>query len=276
MNREQPVAISVVIPVYNRRDTLGYCLRSVLSQSYQPLEIILVDDGSTDGSLEIAREFEDPRIVCIALAGNSGAQAARNRGVAEAKGEWIAFQDSDDEWGADRLARAVEELQKYQFDPLTVIHSDCWRYDHQRESKEEWQLPLTTGETAYAKLLTTPGPMFQGMLVSRHALQLIGGLDHSLPAYQEWDTSIRLARVCRMVHLRENLFTYHLHLGETISKDSFKGMKGYWQIIRKNRGEIIRVQGVRRFLALALSTALQAARGRHYRLALRIVKESVA
>lgn len=269
------LSISVVIPVYNRENTLGYCLRSVLSQSHPPTEVIVVDDGSTDASLHVAQGFGDPRIRCIALDGNRGAQAARNRGIAEAKGEWIAFQDSDDEWEPERLARGVQELRAHGFDPLTVIHSDCWRYEHDRKRKKSWKLPLVAGADAYRTILAAPGPMFQGMLVSRRLLQEIGGLDDALPAYQEWDTAIRLARVGKMVHLRENLFTYHLHCGETISHDSRKAVQGFWRIVRKNRDEIVRERGRFRFSVMASKAFVRAMTGKYHDIALQVTEETL-
>lgn len=94
------VKISVVIPTYNREKTIRYCLDSVLNQTYSPIEIIVVDDCSTDMTVPVIKSYSDIRIRCIVLDKNSGAQAARNRGIKEAKGEWIAFQDSDDEWSS--------------------------------------------------------------------------------------------------------------------------------------------------------------------------------
>lgn len=106
--------ISVVIPCYNAEKTLGRTVDSVLAQSYQNIEIILIDDVSKDGTLKVAREYEakDSRIRVIAKSENGGVARARNDGVKAASCDWIAFVDSDDYWAADKLEKQIAAVER--------------------------------------------------------------------------------------------------------------------------------------------------------------------
>jgi glycosyltransferase involved in cell wall biosynthesis len=102
--------VSVVIPAYNRAATIGAAIDSVLRQTWEDFELVVVDDASTDGTLAAARAIADPRLRVVAAPRNLGAAGARNLGVAEARGTWIAFQDSDDEWLPEKLAKQMARL----------------------------------------------------------------------------------------------------------------------------------------------------------------------
>ncbi len=235
------MTISVVIPARNRAATIAACLDSVTRQTVPVDEILVVDDASTDNTVEIARAHGATRIV--RLAQQSGAQAARNEGIRQARGEWIAFLDSDDEWLPHKLARQTEILATVHFDPRTFLHSNCVYIDHARGTRTESLAEPIEGPNAYHKLLRGPGPMFQSMLVSKAALQAIGYLDERVPSFQEWDTAIRLAKECDVIHIREPLFLYHLHGGDTISKDRRRDIDGYAYVIGKFEQEIRTVCG---------------------------------
>ncbi|HMO03823.1 MAG TPA: glycosyltransferase family A protein [Kiritimatiellia bacterium] len=105
-------AVTVVLPAFNRRDLLPRALRSVLEQSFADLELLVVDDGSTDGTPEVAEAVGDPRVRVIRLGVNRGQSVARNTGIAQARGRFIAFQDSDDAWLPGKLARQVDVLER--------------------------------------------------------------------------------------------------------------------------------------------------------------------
>lgn len=237
-------SISVVIPAFNRATTIRRCLESIFTQTLSPFEVIVVDDCSNDETVQMVRDYADPRLRCIVLERNSGAQAARNRGIREAKGDWIAFLDSDDQWLSEKLEKQVKVLAEGNFDPWTVVHSNAIWLDTATGRQLSRELPLIEGDDVYPTLLGGKlCPMFPGMIVSRRALEKINYLDENVPSYQEWDTSIRLARYCRFIYMREPLFVYHLHAGETISKNKKIGILGYQYIIDKFEQEIKDVCG---------------------------------
>lgn len=236
--------ISVVIPAHNRSRTISYCLESVIRQTYAHLDIVVVDDGSTDDTMKIVAAVPDARVRGITQSPARGAQAARNRGIREARGPWIAFLDSDDEWLPDKVERQVAILAENNGDEHLLVHGDCIKYYPGIGRREVFHLPVTAGGDVYGLLLTRQAPLFQCMLVSKRALEEIGYLDEDVPSYQEWDTAVRLAKVCRFVHVQEPLFVYHLHEGETISKDRTRDFLGYQYVLQKHQRDIIRLCGV--------------------------------
>ena len=103
--------VSIVIPLYNTEEYVQLALESALAQTYQNLEIIVVDDGSTDGGVNICRKFTDKRIRIIQQA-NRGLSGARNTGIRNAEGEYVAFLDADDLWVPEKVERHVEHFEQ--------------------------------------------------------------------------------------------------------------------------------------------------------------------
>lgn len=104
--------ISVVIPLYNKARQVKETLESVLNQTFQDFEVVIVDDGSTDNSVEVVRSISDSRIRLISQT-NGGVSSARNRGIEDAKSKYIAFLDADDKWHNDYLETQVNLIHKY-------------------------------------------------------------------------------------------------------------------------------------------------------------------
>lgn len=134
------IKVSVIIPVYNVETYLRQCVESVLKQTLKEIEIICVDDGSTDGSLDILKEYEaaDPRLKVVCQK-NAGAGAARNHGIRLAQGKYMSFLDSDDFFEPDMLEEAYNRAEEVRAD-FVVFNSDQYHMDRQAFVEVPWVL----------------------------------------------------------------------------------------------------------------------------------------
>lgn len=237
MKLDNNTLISVVIPMFNREKTIEECLNSICNQTYKNIEILVIDDCSSDNSKSIVNNYPDNRIKLIQLSQNSGAQVARNTGIVAAKGKWIAFNDSDDIWLEEKLEKQVKILKDNNFDKNLVLHSNCYCFDQEKNKKWIWSVPRTEGN-CFELLLERPAPLFPTLLITKEALMRHGLLDEKVPSYQEWDTSINLSKDCTFIHMDEPLFTYVFHKGETISKNKRRDLDGFLYIINKYKSEM--------------------------------------
>jgi glycosyltransferase involved in cell wall biosynthesis len=232
--------VSAIVPVKNRADLLPRAVHSVLNQSHTMLEAIVVDDDSTDDTWMVATSLaaEDPRVVPLRNTGRRGAQGARNTGIRAARGEWISFLDSDDYW----LPNSVQvRIAAATADRVEVAHSDCLVH-RTGQSTVRWRLPALDGNVLQA-LLGAPGPVYPGLLVTRHALEAIGLLDETIVAYQEWDTAILLAEQFEFAFVDAPTFVWDCTHSGTISGDPTRNAAGYAQVVTKHRQQIDSVLG---------------------------------
>ena len=196
--------VSVIIPTYNREAVLPRAIRSVLSQDYTNIEVIVVDDCSTDGTQTVMSEIKDPRVRLIKHELNKGAGAARNTGIKAAKGEVIAFQDSDDEWLDGKLSRQIEVLKHADSDCVCVYSAfiNYGRDTHgilgvRRVSCvpsveiEEEKLKGDLQNIIWSRSLIST----QTMVCWKKDLEQVGGFDERLPNLIDWDIVIRLSEI---------------------------------------------------------------------------------
>lgn len=115
--------VSVVIPSYNRETTIKRAVDSVLCQTYSDIEVIVVDDGSTDNTVRIVKKYQDKRVRIICQKERGGANKARNTGIVNARGEYIAFQDSDDEWLPDKLRSQINLMEREELQACYCAHN---------------------------------------------------------------------------------------------------------------------------------------------------------
>jgi glycosyltransferase involved in cell wall biosynthesis len=244
MANQNTVSVSVVIPVSNREKVIERAVYSVLRQSLPPHEIIIVNDGSNDNTLGVCEKILAPGVRIISLEKQYGAQKARNAGIRAAKGNWIAFLDSDDEWLPNQLEKLAARLREVDYDPATVVYCDGYVQKGQFEPRQIWRCPHIEGKNVFREVLMYGGSLFQGMLTSREAMEKMGLLDENVQAYQEWDTAIQLSRFCRFLHIQEPLFIYHRYSEESVSKNPGRRLAGFSYILNKYRYDIHSLSGI--------------------------------
>ncbi len=236
--------VSVVIPAYNRADILTRAVISVLNQTYPVHEVIIADDGSTDDTEAVVRSLmrEDNRVRFIPkLASDTkGAQAARNRGIKAATGEWIAFLDSDDEFLPDKIAK---QLAVALSENVPVVHCECILHDVTTGTRTLRNTPALQGN-CHASVLSGDSPTFPGMLVKKSCLAEIGFLDEHVVSYQEWETAIRLSALFPFGFVAEPLFIYNIGDSNAISaKPHKRTAEGWSYIVEKHALDVSRVAG---------------------------------
>jgi glycosyltransferase involved in cell wall biosynthesis len=236
------IKVSVIVPTYNRAHTIRRCLDSALGQTISPYEVIVVDDASTDDTTSVVKSISDERLRLITMPSNKGAQAARNVGIKNAKGDYIAFLDSDDEWVPEKLEWQIKEIAR--MGKPCVVHGASWIYKEKENTRENYSIPKLNG-FVYKELLAKPGPCYPCLFVPKKNLVEIGFLDERTPSHQEWDISIALAKQLDFVFIDKPLMIYHIHGGDSISKDRIKEAEGWQYIVEKYRAEILKNMGAK-------------------------------
>lgn len=205
-------AVSVIIPAFNAEDTISETLASVLSQTWTDFEAIVVDDGSPDRTAEIAGQIalQDHR-VRVCRQENMGVAEARNRGIRESTGEWIAPLDADDMWTPDNLESGIRQAQAAA-DQVAVVYSWSTRID-----AEGLALPGVSAASVRGKVLSTLlCHNFLGngscTLIRRSALVSVGGYHQRLSPTEDWDLYLRLAERYEFVPVQRFLVRYRQRL----------------------------------------------------------------
>ena len=176
--------ISVIIPTYNRGPLLGRAIDSVLAQSYGNIEVIVVDDGSNDDSEAVVRSILDARLFYIRLEKNLGGAMARNTGIRAAKGQYIAFQDSDDEWMPDKLEKQMQVFNSADADIGVVYCGFIFVRGNDRKYIPA-RAVIKRKENVYEQLLSENFVSTQTLLVKREVFDRVGVFDGSLPRYHD-------------------------------------------------------------------------------------------
>ena len=202
--------VSVVIPTRNRAGFLPIALRSVLDQTFQDFEIIVVDDASTDGTAELRQEFHDARIRWLRHDRRRGGAAARNTGIGHSTGEYIAFLDDDDEWYPDKLARQMEVMLK-SHPQVGGVYTGYVVVDRNSGRVCRRKIPSQRGNLQQKLLEDNPIGGTSSMLLKRSCLEKVGLFDENLPSFQDRDLWIRISREFHFDYVQEPMLNYFIH-----------------------------------------------------------------
>jgi len=220
---DEATLVSVIIPAYNRVDLLRRSVPSALSQTHHHLEVIVVDDGSTEDVKGALSGFDDPRLSYHRLDKNRGSAAARNWGMEHSKGRYIAFLDSDDEWREAKIEAQLARLRlkgpaykacytkRERIDDATGKTVDFSEY-----GKEGGVLADTLYRTRFG---------LSSLIVERCMLLEIKGFDERVRIAQDWELYLRLAQRIIFAYVDEPLTRYHRHEGQI--SNTYEGNKDY-------------------------------------------------
>lgn len=206
--------VSVILPTYNR----AYCLRrsidSVLNQTFTDFELIVINDGSTDDTADLVRSYRDPRLTYVHHNENLGQTERLNEGIWLTQGEFIAFQDSDDEWLPEKLEKQVAVfLDPNQITGIGVVYCDKYRCEPGKE-KWHWKSPHNMPEDGIIFLSALDNGVHgigtQSIMVRKSCFQTLGGFDDQITKSNDWEMLVRISRYYLFHHIPEPLVNYNV------------------------------------------------------------------
>ena len=226
--------VSVIIPTYNRGDTIERAIDSVLKQSFKQFELIVVDDGSTDNTAKLLDSYSASRLKYIKFDINRGANTARNVGIRESNGSYISFLDSDDEFLPDHLETVINSLEE-QPDSVGGVYT----------SQSRFQCGDLIGNNIAYQSLTSPRDVierypasgFSTLTFRRGIFDTVGPLDEDLPAFQDRDFLLRFLRSFDLHPISDILVKYYVH-DEQISSNPAKKLYSIDVFMQKHKSII--------------------------------------
>jgi glycosyltransferase involved in cell wall biosynthesis len=228
---EHPV-VTVLIPTHNRSALLRRSLASALSQHDVTIEIIVIDDGSTDATQDTLAAVVDPRVHVIRNEVAQGVGAARNRGIDEAVGDWVAFLDDDDLWAPDKLRAQLDAVRQTGRPWCYVGHVNVDLRD--RVTGGEPPLPPDRVVAELRQSDVVPGGC-SGVMASKNILREAGGFDPGLQPLADWDLWLRLARIAPPAAVARPLVAYRIQ-SQSMSMDTARVLSEF-EILARRHGE---------------------------------------
>ena len=212
--------VSIIIPTYQRCNNLKIALNSVLSQTYSNYEVLIMDDGSTDGTREMVHSFKDPRIFYKWQQNSGGPANPRNRGIKFAKGNWIAFLDSDDIWKPNKLKICMKHTNSQAdliYHDLEILSNKHKIFGRKLARTRKLTKPILTDLLVNDNLICN-----SSVVVRKNLLDKVGGINEhkNLVAAEDYNTWLRIARLTdQFIYLPHSLGYYFIHSDSLSNKD---------------------------------------------------------
>jgi len=214
MNTVNPL-VSVVIATYNMSAYLPEAVESVRSQTYGPIEIIIVDDGSTDNTAAVVDQWKKDTRVRYVHQDNQGQTVAKNRGISESTGEYIAFLDADDRWKAAKLEQQMRFFDEDR--SVGVVYTDTVIIDEYGRETGRRKIARPQGRVT-EQLLDDNFVEFGSAVVARHALERMGAFDETLSMSIDYDLWLRLSTAYLFRYVDQPLLEYRVWSGQMSRK----------------------------------------------------------
>nr|MBV6630660.1 glycosyltransferase family 2 protein [Oceanococcus sp. HetDA_MAG_MS8] len=207
MTPPEQAKVTVIIPTHNRAHLLRRSVMSVLGQTHRDIELIVIDDASTDATPEVLGKIDDSRLTVLRNTQNHGAAAARNKGIAIASGQYLCFQDDDDYWLAEKIQRQLQALEKSpgtRWCLAAYVRLTAKGAVYVGGSFYEKQVDYTRGIGHGGpewSLITTPN-----WLVETALIREVGGFDERIHSWDDWELSLRIRNHTDFVHVNAPLW----------------------------------------------------------------------
>lgn len=242
--------VSVVIPTHNRGKMLAHAIESALAQTWAPLEIIIIDDASSDGTAALLHRLSetDSRIRYISSPHPMGGARARNEGIKAAKGKYVAFLDDDDVWSPGKLEAQIDLLVRH---PKAVAVSCGYVKKNEGLGTRHVRVAPSRNEQHLLQINHLGGASM--CLATKNALEQVGGFDAGLRSCQDWDIWVKLQKISPVLVCDRALVRYWVHRGARITTNllsAYTGRRRFYFLHRKDMSLVTRSRHIGELLFL--------------------------
>lgn len=234
--------VSVIIPAYNCAKFIDQTIKSVQNQTYEDWELLLIDDGSTDDTSRVVTSIQsqDPRVRYIYQPNFGASTRAKNVGLKESIGQYVAFLDHDDEWLPNKITRHLEIFENPSFNNVGLSATNIMIVNKEDGSRLEHKMPQR-GESLERLLERNFIFCSSGVMVRREVIERVGFFDENFKLGDDWDMWLRIALVSELAYIYEPLYYFNRHSGTVTNniktqiriEDYEYGIKKHFEVYKR-------------------------------------------